>query len=241
VERATLLIADIGGYTKFMQVHRMNLAHAHDTISRLLEAVIGGAGKFKLAKLEGDAAFFWLPYTGERPKANDAIVDMRKAFLKRRGKLIGDRMCSCEGCMQMENLRIKFIIHDGNVVRQRVAGNEELAGIDVIVLHRLLKNEVPLKEYVLGTDTVMPTLESLGAPQFVEHDLEGIGKTRTHYVDLSSVQVPDDPPPSGAMKLLAKIAFEARALPYILGLKEPCKGFENMPNHLGDEPSGEQR
>ena len=54
--RAVLVIADIGGYTKFMKVHRINLAHAQYVVAQLLEAVIDGAGKkLELAKLESGA------------------------------------------------------------------------------------------------------------------------------------------------------------------------------------------
>jgi len=41
--RALLLIADIGGYTKYMTLHRLGLAHAQANIVRLLEAVIDAA------------------------------------------------------------------------------------------------------------------------------------------------------------------------------------------------------
>src|SRR5688500_20101798 len=50
----------------FMTIHRINLAHAQDVVSRLLEAVIDGApSPLKLAKLEGDAAFFYAPVSSE--------------------------------------------------------------------------------------------------------------------------------------------------------------------------------
>ena len=39
-ERALLVIADIGGYTRFMKLHRVSLAHAQTVIAMLLEAVI---------------------------------------------------------------------------------------------------------------------------------------------------------------------------------------------------------
>ena len=35
---ALLLIADIGGYTRFMNLHRMSLAHAQENTPRLLDA-----------------------------------------------------------------------------------------------------------------------------------------------------------------------------------------------------------
>ena len=57
-----LLIADIAGYTRFLKMHQMSLVHAQDIVARLLEAVIDAAEPgLKLAKLEGDAAFFYSP------------------------------------------------------------------------------------------------------------------------------------------------------------------------------------
>ena len=38
--RALLIIADIAGYTRFMKLHRLSLAHSQDIIGRLLEAVV---------------------------------------------------------------------------------------------------------------------------------------------------------------------------------------------------------
>ena len=37
---------------------------------------------------------------------------------------------------------LKVIAHYGVTVRSRIAGFDEVSGVDVIVIHRLLKNEV---------------------------------------------------------------------------------------------------
>jgi hypothetical protein len=41
--RALLLIADIGGYTEYMQSHRTILGHAEAATRRLLEKVVDAA------------------------------------------------------------------------------------------------------------------------------------------------------------------------------------------------------
>ena len=153
-QRALLVIADIGGYTRFMRVHRVNLAHAQYVVAQLLEAVIDGAEpKLKLAKLEGDAAFFYalLP-EGKADVAVAALADIvasiRHAFLARRTALDTDRVCSCDGCVQAGQLNLKFVAHVGEVAFQKVKRYTELAGVDVIFVHRLLKNGVPVPEYV---------------------------------------------------------------------------------------------
>src|SRR2546428_14070849 len=61
--RALLLIADIGGYTRFMRLHRLSLAHSQQITGRLLEAMTEAADGGTLVELEGDAAFFYAPET----------------------------------------------------------------------------------------------------------------------------------------------------------------------------------
>ncbi len=52
------------------------------------------------------------------------------------------RRASATPCVLIPNLNLKFFAHEGRFVRQRVAGREELAGTDVILVHRLTKNSV---------------------------------------------------------------------------------------------------
>jgi hypothetical protein len=63
--RALLLIADIGGYTRYMSLHRVGLAHAQANVARLLEAVIDAAPSgLEVVEIEGDAVFFSRPADG---------------------------------------------------------------------------------------------------------------------------------------------------------------------------------
>ena len=48
---ALLVIADIGGYTRFMTLHRTSLAHAQENTSRLLDAIIDAAPDLELSGL----------------------------------------------------------------------------------------------------------------------------------------------------------------------------------------------
>ena len=67
----------------------------------------------------------------------------------------------------MVTLRLKLIGHYGAAVRSKVAGFDELSGVDVIVLHRLLKNEVSGSEYILLTE---PAFRFLSPPgDYVAH------------------------------------------------------------------------
>lgn len=236
LERTLMLIADIGGYTRFMTLHRINLAHSQDVVAQLLEAVIDAAHPtFRLAKLEGDAAFLYAPC----PKDLDgeafarAVLAIRRAFVARRDLLTIDRLCSCEGCTQATDLKLKFVAHVGDVWFQKVKRLTELAGVDVILVHRLLKNGVPVPEYLLATEPIAVRLpaELTAGLQSIEEDLEGLGTTPLCYVDLDRVasDALPPPPPSRWRALWGWITMTWRSLPYMLGLKQPCDGFRNFP------------
>jgi class 3 adenylate cyclase len=231
IDKALLLIADIGGYTRFMKEHRFSLAHAQETIAQLLEVVIDASRRFKLAKLEGDAAFFYFAGDGAASLAQE-IAAIRRAFLSRREQLVLDRMCTCDGCTQVGSLTLKFVTHAGEVAFQRVKQFTELAGVDVILVHRMLKNDVPVPEYVLMTQAAFEKLDPALRPlaRGLEHDFEGIGRTVTHYMELNQLPAsrPEAQAPSLGRKLWRKLAMEARSLPYLLGLKEPCQNFRNV-------------
>ncbi len=231
--RALLVIADIGGYTRFMKVHRINLAHAQYVVARLLEAVIDGAGrKLKLAKLEGDAAFFYANAPVEAEDTKRALVSIRRSFLKRRDEMTINRVCTCDGCTQAGDLKLKFVAHEGEVAFQKVKRYTELAGVDVILVHRLLKNSVPVSEYVLMSDALheklAPTLGEHATA--IEEDLEGLGVMQTHYLELDAFAGKHaiEVKPSFFGKFFGWLRMTLQSIPYFLGAKKSCDGFRNM-------------
>ncbi len=240
-EQMALLIADIGGYTRFMKHHRFSLAHAQELVASLLEAVIDAAKPFKLAKLEGDAAFLYAPKQSLTGAALvSKVLKVRQAFLQKQQQLEMDRMCNCDGCMQVGQLTLKFVSHQGEAAFQKVKRLVELAGVDVILVHRMLKNDVPVPEYLLMTSGLEEGLDAAQRPLALrlEHEFEGLGPTTTHYLDLR--QLPTEPPPpvrpSLFRKLALKLSFEGRSLPYLLGVKKACEGFRNVEVVSGAPP-----
>src|SRR6266545_5250156 len=149
-ERALLLIADISGYTDYMGAHRMSLGHAEANTARLLEKVIDAARDFDLIEIEGDAAFLSRPAEGLDRDATvaaitQAVVSMHRAFHLER-QHVATNLCPCDGCAQADNLKLKFVAHIGEVVTQTVNKRRNLVGIDVVFVHRLLKNPVQVPE-----------------------------------------------------------------------------------------------
>jgi hypothetical protein len=147
-------------------------------------------------------------------------------------ELTVDRMCTCDGCTQAGDLKLKFVAHLGEVAMQKVKRYRELAGVDVIFVHRLLKNKVPVPEYVLMSE---PVYEKAGDEirrfgKRSEENLEGLGDVCTYYVDLVEIarEVPSPLAPSFARRFLAWLKMTWRSIPYFLGLRKSCDGFRNM-------------
>jgi hypothetical protein len=242
IQRALLLIADIGGYTRFMNIHRFSLTHAQDIVGQLLESIIDAAEPaFTVAKLEGDAVFLYclLPDTTSKTAASltSRVRSMRLSFTTRQQLLEVDQVCNCDACTKVSDLKLKFVAHQGEIAFQKVKRFSELAGMDVIVLHRLLKNSVPVPEYVLMTQAVAEHLDAelrtFALP--IEENLEGVGPTQLQYLDLEELGKVDLPAlrPSFWRRWLAWAALTVRGVPYFLGLKKPCVGFRHLEEATG--------
>jgi len=142
VERSCLLIADISGYTSYLA--GVELDHAQDILADLVGTVVTTMQPtFRLAKLEGDAAFMAAPEADlDGSLLLDVIERCYFGFRRRRRDVRQATTCECDACMRIPDLNLKFVAHVGPVVRQQMAGLDELIGRDVIVVHRLLKNTV---------------------------------------------------------------------------------------------------
>lgn len=136
------LIADISGYTGYLA--DVELEHAQDILADLIGAVVSALRPgFRLAKLEGDAAFMFM--TGETVDGSmllDTIERCYVGFRRRRRDVRQATSCDCNACVRIPDLDLKFVVHQGSAIHQKVAGRAELLGSDVIVVHRLLKNDV---------------------------------------------------------------------------------------------------
>src|SRR3954447_16686540 len=223
-ERALLLIADIGGYTEFMRAHRMSLAHAEVNTARLLEAVIDAAGDFELIEIEGDAAFLSRASEGDRTIAamTEAIVAMHRAFHDER-RHVAANLCPCDGCEQTDKLKLKFVAHVGEVATQTIRNRRKLVGIDVILVHRLLKNALPAPEYRPLSEELYGTGAAgrLEPMHEVAQELEGIGEVRTYFADIADVAGPPPPMPAPGWpeRLGRTVGVAGRGMPYMLGLR----------------------
>ena len=161
-----LVIADISGYTNFMVSNQDTLGHAHIVINELLKTIIRGIKiPLKVAKLEGDAVFLYAMRSGnnndweERKwKIRSKLFSFFGAFRAKAIELQHSGACACGACANVDRLRLKAVVHSGEAIRARLDGREELTGVDVITIHRLLKNSVKSHEYIMITDSAFQVL-----------------------------------------------------------------------------------
>ena len=165
LRRAHIILVDISGYTQFIRLHRMSVLHAEHIITELLECVIDASSHpLILNKLEGDAALFYAfadegvgpaEELGQR-SAEVVLHQIEKffdVFRKREQELVSEcTLCLCDACAMAGELRIKVIAHTGKILVKQIRQFEEIAGEDVILAHRLLKNSIASDEYLLLTD-----------------------------------------------------------------------------------------
>jgi len=177
-EPACLLIADISGYTGYLA--GVELDHAQDILADLVSTVVGSLRPtFRLAKLEGDAAFAYViaPLI-DGSLLQDTVETMYFAFRRRLRDIGSASRCECNACIRIPTLGLKVVVHHGTVIRQRIAGSEELLGADVILVHRLLKNDVVettgIAAYALYTAACAAAMgiEDPGRQGFRRHELE---------------------------------------------------------------------
>jgi uncharacterized protein YndB with AHSA1/START domain len=181
-----LVIADISGYTAF--VSGTEHEHSREILAELIGNIAKSfGGKLSIDQVEGDA----LCCTTERTsvEVTDWLRETFGAFHRRLRDMRAATTCPCQACQMIGGLGLKFVVHRGTYSRQVVAGVVQLYGTDVNLVHRLLKNTVPLREYLLATATALAAwpdgarAEYVDAPQ--HYDLGDVGAA---YLDLAPVR-----------------------------------------------------
>lgn len=189
VQSGFLVLADITGYTVFLTENE--LEHAQGIIEDLTRAILAAlTPSLTLVKLEGDAVFAHAP---DGRLSGDCILDVVERaycdFADSRDDMERLTTCTCSACTNIPSLDLKFVVHHGEYVTHRVAGAEDLAGPDVILVHRLLKNGVceatGHRAYALITEPATATVPGLELTGHTEHVHE-FGAVPSSVLDLEA-------------------------------------------------------
>jgi len=152
-------IADISGYTDYMLKNQMDYTHGTLIVIKLLNSIIKEVQlPFEIAKIEGDAIFFYLlkdnmpeKYKNDRFSLGKTLLYLFDIFKKELKTMTASTDCQCGGCLNIEYLNLKIIAHYGKATIDKIGNFQELSGVDVILIHRLLKNKIPGHSYLLLT------------------------------------------------------------------------------------------
>ncbi len=192
-----IVIVDISGYTGFVKLHRTAVAHAEQIITDLMESVLDEQGPpLVLDKLMGDAAVFYGPDIGDggAPAIAAQVLRFFDAFNKSEAVLVSCNLCVCDACQQMGQLRLKAILHHGELIVKEMGGRTELGGPDIILAHRLLKNTVEGLEYILMTQAFHDKAGDMEgmSPYHAQEDTDlGPVDIVVFYPDSGELPVPD--------------------------------------------------
>ncbi|WP_164851255.1 DUF2652 domain-containing protein [Larkinella soli] len=199
---ATILIPDISGFTEFMTTNE--LSHASHAINLLMDAMLEAVGdEYEVSEIEGDAVL--LLRKGPAPtreKIQETCLKIFNAFHFRRAWLQQYTICPCGACQAIINLSLKFVVHHGPLAEIKVGKFVKHSGPDMIVAHRLLKNNIGHTEYLLVTEKLLEQ-----AADSTEHaewsrsfdEYASLGRVHYRFSLLSEARrlVPKPPEPPG--------------------------------------------
>ena len=215
-----IILADISGYTRFMLENQMAAVHGQLCITALIETLLREVDiPLRLQEIEGDALFLYAAHPGDEAGWQDVLAQVRsklprffEAFFAAMVPAAEATPCGCAICKNVHELKLKVIVHVGRAVFHEIAGRPQISGPDVILAHRLLKNSLPNREYLLLTEAAYGELgRSMGA-DFEEgaESCEGFGPVKVYVQRLDgAVERERD-----ALYALPRAAFAARMREY---------------------------
>ena len=183
LQEGALVLADISGYSKFVQ--QTEVDHSWSILHELLDTMVRSLdGRMDVSQVEGDAILFISGLSVA--DVIQALMGTFVAFHRRLRDMQTVTTCPCNACASIGLLKLKFVVHFGKFSRQRLGNVEQLHGADVIIPHRLLKNNVPSKEYLLVTDPVLERLDEETRAGFTGHvEHFDVGEITGGYVEIA--------------------------------------------------------
>jgi hypothetical protein len=194
---AFFCVPDITGFTKLIASADINFTK--EMIPAILRKLINANMlKMNVAEIEGDAIFFYK--TGRLPTIN-RIIAQCKVFYEAFSNYIASLKITDEENYNKHlahgELGLKIIVHYGKMSSSNIKGRTKLIGEDIIIVHKLLKNNVHEDEYILFSENYLKridleTITSLNIKNLKEgqevYDYIGTVKYRYIRIDAEAFQ-----------------------------------------------------
>lgn len=196
IQPSLILIPDISGFTEYM--HDSDNIHCRYIIAELLEIILDSNQLgLSLSEIEGDAVLFYK--FGLPPSLKEIISQCNLTFTnfhKYIKQFTSDTLCDCGCCKAATDLSLKFIIHYGKVSPVNIKERQKLFGKDVIIAHRLLKNNIENTEYILLSKDYLSTQDQIELSKIISREkitkgeiyYEHLGKIDYYYMDISGLK-----------------------------------------------------
>lgn len=218
-----IILADIGGYTRFMVENQMAAVHGQQCITFLIETLLREVDiPLKLQEIEGDAVFMYAAREGDEAAWRQTLAEVRAklprffaAFMEGMATAAAATPCQCAICRDSRVLKLKLVVHSGRAVFHSIGGRALVSGADVILAHRLLKNSVPGEEYLLMTEPAFRDLGREMGGEFVagEERYEEFGAVKTYVQHMGGEWARQ----RAALYALPAPALASRARLYVAG------------------------
>ena len=198
MNNSLIFIPDISGFTKFTV--NVELEHSAHIVSELLKEILdANVIGLEALEIEGDAIQF-VKYN-DVPPLEDILRQAKVMYLRfhqHLAKYNSQRVCHCGACRSAKDLSLKFFSHNGPLQTIEINGTSKAHGPAMITAHRLMKNDVPIDEYLLATDSFEGSLDITLNPKDLTAEYETIGKVNYSYVNMEPYMkdIHEDPLPT---------------------------------------------
>lgn len=199
---AFYFMPDISGFANF--VEDTSIEHSTHIISELLEILLdNNVLEMELAEVEGDALFMYSEKEFSFSDIEHQVSEMLNAFHWHLQRYDRQRICSCGACSTAMDLKLKFLVHHGRLDFIQVKHIKKPFGQDVNRIHRLLKNDVPISEYLLLSHLAFEALQlQQAAHELVKLDSKyDISIRSYYYVPLDKYRKEPSEPVSSEAKI----------------------------------------
>jgi len=202
LKKGYLVLANITGYEAF--ITQSELEHAQSIVNDLVHTLLDNIKPpLVFLKLERDAIFMYAPDGSFQEEITllEVIENLYCTFRMTLETMYRNTVCSCEACRQMTSLDLTFVLHHGEYSPAEVNGQQDMIGLDVVVLRELRKSPIAdtvgfdsyafitsacadalgLKKLTSNMKTYSASYEDIGEINGFAYDLQTVWQSRREH------------------------------------------------------------